>query len=213
MTERTNYPLCWPENWPRTNPAWIQQSRFKGNTVASSVRAITNEVNRLNNRHWDFDDPKLIISTNLKPRLDGLPSGGQAQPADRGVAVYFELARRDSARRSLAPLPVTLACDKWSRVEDNLWAIAKHIEALRGQERWGVGRIEQAFRGYTAIPERTGGISWWTVLQVDHNATEDQVKSRYLELAKQHHPDKGGDPEEWMKIRQAFDQAQALFRR
>lgn len=72
---------------------------------------------------------------------------------DRGAAVYFEMKGK----------PVSLACDKWNRVEDNIWAIAKHIEALRGQQRWGVGSIEQAFRGYTALPAigESSASEWW----------------------------------------------------
>lgn len=144
----------------------------------------------------------LIVSTNIKLRLDGLPYSGQAQPDDTGAAVYFQLKQR----------PIVFACDKFRRVECNLWSIGKTIEATRAIERWGAASIEQSFRGFMAIPERTGGMTWWTVLETAHNATEEQVKARYIELSKIHHPDKGGDPDKWMKIRQAFDQAQALFR-
>lgn len=205
-SEKTNYPLCWPDNWPRTK--YPSRARFEEKTIAFAVTLLTQEVNRLNGTYANYDDPKVIVSTNLKPKLSGLPAGGQAQPQDKGAAVYFEL--RIQARK----LPVALACDKWDRVEHNLYAIAKHIEALRAQERWGVGRVEQAFRGYLAIPEKTSGVSWWVALGVDHNATEDQVRARYLELSKVHHPDipGTGDADKWMAIKQAFDQAQALFR-
>ena len=73
-----------------------------------------------------------MISTNLKLRLDGLPRSDQATPADPGVAVYFELDGKT----------IVLACDKWNRVADNIYAIAKHVDALRGQDRWGVGTVE-----------------------------------------------------------------------
>jgi hypothetical protein len=65
---------------------------------------------------------------------------------DPGIAVYFTLGKKR----------VVLACDKWAAPQENIYAIAKHVEALRGQDRWGVGSIEQAFAGYMALEERTG---------------------------------------------------------
>ncbi len=50
------------------------------------------------------------------------------KPDDRGVAVYFTHLRRS----------MCFTCDKWDQVEDNLYAIVKTIETLRGIERWGV---------------------------------------------------------------------------
>lgn len=209
-SERTNYPLSWPEHWPRTDKYRVKSAQFHDKTIAGAVEILVKEVNRLNGKHATFDDPKLIISTNLRPKLGGLPASGQAQPTDKGVAVYFDL--RLPTPTGTKTIPVALACDRWDRVEHNLYAIAKHIESLRAQERWGVGRVEQAFRGYTAIPEKTSGVAWWVTLGTAHNATEDDVRSRYIELSKTHHPDKGGDPERFMEIKQAYDQAQALFR-
>lgn len=206
-SERTNYPLSWPEHWPRTDKYRVKSAQFHDKTIASAVDILVKEVNRLNGRYVTFDDPKLIISTNLRPKLGGLPASGQAQPTDKGVAVYFDLKLPNKA------IPVALACDRWDRVEHNLYAIAKHIEALRAQERWGVGKVEQAFRGYVAIPERTNGIAWWITLGTAHNATEEQITEAFRALANVHHPDKGGDPEKFMEIRQAYDQAQALFRK
>jgi hypothetical protein len=103
-----------------------------------------------------------VISTNLKLRLDGLPRSDQATPADPGVAVYFELDGKT----------IVLACDKWNRVADNIYAIAKHVDALRGQDRWGVGTVEQAFRGYTALPSGDGTDPWWHVLGVKSHSVD-----------------------------------------
>jgi len=55
-------------------------------------------------------------------------------------------------------------------VSDNIAAIAAHIEALRAQERYGVGTIEQAFAGYSALEHRT----WQIVLRLDAGASLDR---------------------------------------
>lgn len=43
-------------------------------------------------------------------------------------------------------------------------------------------------------------------LNLGPGASAEQVKQRYQRLASEHHPDKGGDPERFMAIRQAYEQ-------
>jgi DnaJ-class molecular chaperone len=45
----------------------------------------------------------------------------------------------------------------------------------------------------------------YKVLGVDRNADERTIKKSYFDLAKRHHPDKGGDAEEFKKIQKAYD--------
>src|SRR5262249_31741204 len=77
-------------------------------------------------------------------RTDSAPYSGARKSYDVGAAVYFSLNKK----------PYCLPCDRWNRLPDNLAAIAAHLEAMRGMDRWGVGSIEQAFAGYKALPAR-----------------------------------------------------------
>jgi len=82
---------------------------------------------------------------------------------------------------------------------------------LRGQERWGVGSVEQAFRGYLALPgpgESTGS-KWWEVLGLKINATAEQAREAYRFLVKKHHPDAGGDAELFRRVQQAYQEFEA----
>jgi DnaJ-class molecular chaperone len=45
----------------------------------------------------------------------------------------------------------------------------------------------------------------YNVLGVEKGADERQIKKAYFDLAKKHHPDKGGDAEEFKKIQRAYD--------
>lgn len=203
MSEQTSFPLSWPENWPRTVGHQRRDSPFKrpvafaarGHSMDECRRALARELNLLGAR-------KEVLSTNVQLRLDGLPYSNRAQPDDPGAAVYFDLKNK----------PVSLACDKWRRVEDNIWAIIKHIESIRGQARWGVGNVEQAFRGYMALPApgQTSGANWWQTLGVAINATPGQVREAYLQLVKKHHPDRQGDPELFRRVQEAWQQFERI---
>lgn len=203
MNSQTAYPLSWPEGWPRTAPHARRDSPFRrpvsyaarGHSMDECRRELGRELNLLTAR-------KEVLSTNVQLRLDGLPYSNRAQPADPGAAVYFELKGK----------PVSLACDKWRRVEDNIWAIVKHIEAIRGQHRWGVGNVEQAFRGYMALPApgQTSGANWWQTLGVAINAPPEQVREAYLLLVKKHHPDRQGDPDLFRRVQEAWQQFERI---
>jgi DnaJ-class molecular chaperone len=45
----------------------------------------------------------------------------------------------------------------------------------------------------------------YSTLGVGKNATQDEIKQAYKRLAKQHHPDTGGDTEKFAKINQAYE--------
>jgi DnaJ domain len=177
------YPLTWPVNRPRAK--YTQPSKFK-TTLGSAIRAVRDEVARLGGNN-------LIISSNLPLRRDGIPYANASQPADRGVAVYFTHKKR----------PMCFACDRWSKVEENMWAIAKTIDALRGIERWGSGQmVEQAFTGFVALPAPEQP---WQVLGVSSHATREEIETAHGRLAMKHHPDRGGDTHTMARINAARD--------
>lgn len=192
------FPLEWPDGWKRTAfPTASKFGRGKVYTLTpySAAQAVLGELARLGAK-------RPVISSNLRVRADGVPYSGQRQPQDAGVAVYFELDAQ----------PRVLACDRWQRVEENLRAIALHIEAVRGQERWGVGTVAQAFAGYAALPERAGGRAWWEVLDVPPDADPEKIERAYKQRAHECHPDKGGSPEAWHELQDARSQALAAKR-
>lgn len=181
-----NYPLYWPENWPRT-PKWKRQSSLFRKTTGVVRDFLENEI-------WRLGGNNLIVSTNMPTRLDGRFYASAKDPDDTGVAVYFTYKKKT----------MCFACDKHPTVRENLHAIAMTINALRGIERWGASdMMERAFRGFAALP--AGG--WRLILGVDPGVSLDQVESRFRELAHQFHPDKGGDPEKFRAIVNARDEA------
>lgn len=187
----TASPLYWPPGWERRT---IRSSARFGKT--NSYRETQNILHEL--YHLGVHDWNVIVSTNVRLRQDGLPYANQPRPEDPGAAVWFTLRGEERV----------LACDAWDRVEHNLRAIAKHIEALRGQERWGVGSLEQAFRGFAALPEQAGAGTVWETLGLDGPAADrKQVEDAFRRRALVCHPDQGGSVDEWHALALARKQA------
>jgi hypothetical protein len=184
------YPLQWPIGWPSTDPYRRARSRF-GVSQDKAQREIVNEVQRLGGKN-------LVISTNIPIRKDGLPYTRVSGIDDPGVAVYFTLGDEQKC----------FACDRWDLIKDNMQAIAKTIEALRGIDRWGSSKmVEQAFRGFTALPAPSQPKSWRTVLKCASNATLHDVDLSYRALLKGAHPDHGGSHDAMAELNDARDQA------
>lgn len=184
------YPLCWPPGRPRTR--WPTKSNFE-TTFAVARDELVAEVKRLGGR-------KLILSTNVALRQDGLPLAAQRKPTDTGVAAYFE---RNGKR-------VCFACDRWDQVQDNMRAIVKTIDAIRGIARWGTGdMLEAAFTGFTALPPPTNVVAagnWWTVLGVSRHEATQAVDIAYRIKRSETHPDRGGSSLAFQAVQQAWDE-------
>ena len=190
------YPLQWPAGRKRTDRWSLERAKFD----VSFARARDNIVREVGLLAGKWPDPQIVISTNIALRRDGLPLASQRQPDDMGVAVYFLYKKRQ----------MSFACDRWNKIEHNMQAIAKTIEALRGIARWGTGdMLEAAFTGFMALPAPSAGMKreWWDVLQCARSAGRDVIQAQYRRLASDYHPDRGGDPTKMAELNAARDEA------
>ena len=46
---------------------------------------------------------------------------------------------------------------------------------------------------------------FYKILEVEKNASPDKIKSQYKILARKYHPDKGGDPDKFKEISEAYE--------
>jgi hypothetical protein len=168
MSEQQKYPLAWPMGQPRTTSRKDAQFNVKkplppasngfvgyagrSLTIAEAMKRLRIEIDRL---RINFDDD-CIVSSNLKLNMSGLPRGDQGEPSDPGVAVYW-MTRKGERR--------VMAIDIYNRVADNIAAVARTLEYMRGIERHGGSAVqERAFTGFTALPPPA---SCWSVLAMD----------------------------------------------
>lgn len=178
------YPLQWPPGWNRIQHA--KSSNFDRHSMEKATYFLMSELKRLG-------ATSIVISTNVQLRRDGFPYSNRKSPEDRGVAVYFRLNGENQC----------MPCDKWSRVECNIWAIAKCVEALRGLDRWGAKEMVNAsFRGFKALPEHA---TQPKVNYFDGCDTKEQVTARYRTLVKTYHPDHGGTNDQFVDLTNQYE--------
>jgi hypothetical protein len=205
------YPLTWPEGWKRTTSSDRTRARFgkqsrakvgggweygRQLTINDAVVRLRDELKRMG-----INDDDLVISTDVKLRLDGLPRSDQREPTDPGAAVYWTDAAMPNSP------PRCMAIDRYSRVADNLAAIAATLDAMRAIERHGGAEIlNRAFTGFTAIGHETVD-GWWETLQVSAHASTDEVRSAYRQKRSAFHPDRAessGDADRFIAVQKAW---------
>lgn len=193
------YPLEWPLGYKRT--ANRINSLFK-QSMDKAQQFLRLEIQRMG-------ATGLIVSTNIPVRRDGglYTDYMNRRMDDPGVAIFFKYHGKD----------VTMACDQYLRVWENIYALGKAIESLRGLERWGVSEIlDRAFTGFAQLPPpavllHAGDI--WEILGLPGKpATIDVVKTAYRDLCQIHHPDKPtGNRQTFDRITWAYDEARKQF--
>lgn len=193
------YPLQWPMGRARLqNP---DRSKFKPGTIVSEAQSVFRQLELMGASN-------IIISSNMQYKADGMPYYRQSV-SDTGVAVYFKSADGEEQ---------CIPCDQWISLEENLRAIAKTIEAMRGIERWG-GRslMNAAFSGFKQLPPSTivtpppdrPHRDWWVVLGVDWNADAPTVKQAYRHAQSLTHPDAGGSAHDFQEVQAAYEEWKA----
>lgn len=208
----TRYPLAWPFGWKRTAPGrravgkfGVQKQSAHGSwktrealTIAQAARRLQAELERMG-----VHPGSIVLSSNLRLNQDGSVRSAQAQPADPGVAVYWRAFGSDRC----------MAIDLYTRVEQNIAALAATIDAMRAIERHGGAAIlDRAFTGFTALPAPiVAGMKrpWREVLGVapGRKVSADEVNAIYRSLAMKAHPDRGGTAAAMAEINAARDEA------
>lgn len=98
---------------------------------------------------------------------------------------------------------VNLVMDKQARAVDNLRVLYLAIEALRLNERRGIGEVVAA--AYTQLAAPRDPTSPYTVLGIAEGAPLTVAEAAYRAHAKALHPDAGGSAEAMKRLNYAID--------
>jgi len=196
---RTFKHLDWPRHKPRTADEDRKASQFHQQSGSyNSAVSMDTALKRLDYQISALDK-KYMVPYILTTGGLGRNNRPLVRVKDPGAAVYFKMFGSE----------VVLACDIWDRAPCNIVALAKHIESLRGQERWGVATTKEAFAGHMALPApMTGSEPWYSVLNIVdiEIVSKEDIKIRFKAMAKQHHSDKGGSDERMAQLLRARDE-------
>lgn len=187
------YPLHWPDHFPRTT------SKLKSQFKTSLAGALGNVQKSVHSFGKDSGKmcSELVISSNV--------TLGAANPKEGGVAIWFKWDE----------LQLCIAVDRYHKVEENLQAIHLIVEARRTELRHGgLHVVRQTFLGFKALPAAATTkikAAWYDILQVKEHSSQEAVRSNYLSLSKQHHPDKpGGSQEKFAEVSEAWEMAKKI---
>jgi hypothetical protein len=197
------FPLQWPAGWKRTAAGSRKRAAFAKKsaagmqqlTVAEALKRVRSVLQQMGVRDYN-----LIVSTNVPLRQDGLPRSGSPEPADPGVAVYWQDTSKEGWPRRC------MAIDIYNRAADNLAAVAASLDALRAVQRHGGAEIlDRTFTGFTAIEHKTGD-HWSDILDCDRNASTSEVRAAFMRARSKAHPDNDGPAGMFNKVVTAYQQ-------
>jgi DnaJ-domain-containing protein 1 len=80
---------------------------------------------------------------------------------------------------------------------------AQMDEEMRRQQ----AKQQQYYGPFTTSSGRSSKPEWADTLGVPATASKDEIKARYRTLAKENHPDRGGDSAKFAKIHEAYEKA------
>lgn len=182
-----SFPLYWPEGVKRTPSP--ERSRFK-TSFGAARNYLFDEIRRMGGTN-------VVLSGNVPLRNDDMPRANMPEPRDAGIAVYFKRNGKD----------LVFACDKFHYTRENIYALGKTIEALRGIERWGGKEVmDRAFSGFKALSAASER-GWWEVLEVERNSSRELIETSFRRLLRERHPDAGGSHDAMSELNKARQRA------
>jgi hypothetical protein len=165
-------------------------------------------LNKLEKELIELKAKDVVIEAGFKLadlRNDGWPKNGIA-PSDPGVIIAFHSKHG----------PLKLHCDYFRRYEDNIRAIAMHLERLRLASLYGVGTRGEQYKGYAqleapaapitmSVDEAAALLGSYISLSASEllsNGGQD-LADAYKIAARRTHPDRGGDINEFRRVNEA----------
>ncbi|ELZ84423.1 heat shock protein DnaJ domain protein [Haloferax elongans ATCC BAA-1513] len=183
--------LDWLPGFERT-PA---HERTKNNNYRASLGQTTSDLETEMGR-MDVDDWGASIG-NQHTLSNSLPRHN-ARPDDPGFVMRWSKNGEQFA----------VACDRYSRLRDNVREVYKWIHETRMRSQRGVVTGEDEFAA-ARLPSADDVVaapasrSPHHVLGVDPDASEDEVEDAYREKLHEVHPDRGGSHAEFQKLQNA----------
>jgi len=185
----------WPAGWDRTDPRRRTKNRSYGVSLHDAISDLDQEMERL-----DVDDWRLSTAMDHQKENRNYPYASQPEPEDPGVVLRWTMDGNQYA----------VACDRYSRVRDNLRTIGLYVKEKRKMEKRPVETGEDEFANArlpsgdesTIVAEPPAH----EVLEVSPEAGPEVVKQAARAKKKETHPDRGGSEQAFQRVVRAEEQ-------
>lgn len=196
-TDRTNGEVDWVPGLERTSPRERERTSKFSVTFAAALSEIETELED----RVDADDWRVSTAAPHR-KSDGRPYA-DANPDDPGVVIRWS---KDGEQYAVA-------CDEYTDWRDNCRAIGLYVREKRkmsnrpvttGQDEFATARLPSGDDDAIVVAgpgEETQAPH--EVLGVDPDAPAEAVKGAARQLKKKHHPDRGGDRDEYKRVLEA----------
>lgn len=189
-----------PAQWPGKKVAFPKRSQFK-TQWSTTLRLLDRELKHLGARNVVFH---CDVRGDRDIRQDG-QLRADARPGHRVIVAFSD----KNGRRLQFP------CDTFAWWQDNVYAVARALEALRMVERYGVSSTSQ-YEGFKALPSSTTpALSTESAAAViarragapytAENVIADVLNAKHAirRAAAITHPDGGGTTEDFQLVQEA----------
>lgn len=190
--DRTAGEIDWPAKFERTPPAERKRTTKFSVGMGQALEEIEAELlDRIGADDWRLSTAAPHRKKDGRPYAD-------ATPDDPGAVIRWSKDGNQYA----------VACDHYTDLRSNVRAIGLYIREKRkmqdrpvvtGQDEFATARLPSGDEddAIAAAPPPH------EVLGVARDAPDSVVEAAARELTKQHHPDRGGDPEQFKRVRRA----------
>lgn len=194
------------ERWPGTLTANRVASQFSAPWKAT-LDLLDRELWHLGTRGRNASAVLQIAMRENDFRRDGMPRA-TAKPEHPGVILAIESTKG----------PLSFPCDRFTRWQDNLRAIALALEALRKVDRYGITPNNEQYTGWQQLPAAPSA----STMSADEaeraiRRIADMAPATGLVVLLRRaqfltHPDRGGDRETWDRVEAAAEVLRAAGR-
>lgn len=183
--------LDWPNGWDRT-PA--HRRRLKS-SFSVGLRDTIDDLEHELEEGIGVDDWRLETAAEHQKRNPKYPYA-DASPDDPGAVVRWSVNGDQFA----------VACDRWSRLRDNVREILKYLSDKRrmsnrpvetGRDEFSNARLPP---GDQEMPIEAEVVPPHEVLGLSRDAPRDVVERRARQLKAEHHPDNDGCEEQFKRV-------------
>ena len=187
--------IDWPEGFERTAPSDRERtSKFQA-SLGQTAKSIEGELGRMN-----VDDWRASVG-RAKTKGNGLPLH-DANPDDPGFVLRWTNEGEQFA----------VACDAYTRLRDNVRAVYLWVHETRmrgnrpvvtGSSQFAAARLPPGDEEREAV---VASAAPHEILGVAPDAPETVKKAAAKRLKKEHHPDQGGDGEQFKRVVRAEEE-------